>query len=137
MISEKDFFEIIDAFEKANEETGNGLIDVETVCNFKARLYGNYLFSRDWQKILAIANPLTRSWAYEEYIKKDKKFYWWYKQLDDDGESWYLTNKYGIITTSCSGDFYGENQKAPLTEKEVYLAGYNPHKFRKEEVDND
>lgn len=71
-----------------------------------------FISNNDLEEVaLAIFNPLTRDWAHERFVKKEKKYYWRYKKKDDDG--------------------YDES----FTEKEIIEAGYNPDMFDKKEVE--
>lgn len=81
----------------------------------------------------AIANPLTREWAHEQFVEKEKKYYWTTKKLD----------KYGVRgrlykTTDDSIKPYFDaiinDTDEQLTESEIREWGYNPDMFDKEEV---
>lgn len=76
----------------------------------------------------ALANPLTRDWAYGQFVEPEKKYYWRYKKKDDDGDSRYLKKSFGLIELDLD-DGYDES----FTEKEIIEAGYNPDMFVKEE----
>lgn len=82
------------------------------------------------QELVLIALPKSRDWAHDQFVEKEKKYYWRYKKLDEDGESYYLFDDFGIITLEMNAGCY-----MPFTEKEVIEAGYNPDMFDKEEVE--
>lgn len=72
---------------------------------------------------LAIANPLTREWAHDEFVEKEKEFYW---KLKDNLEFGLASD--GIVIN------IGLNKKSKLTESIIKAWGYNPEMFDREEV---
>lgn len=100
---------------------------------FKSSLTGRlYRFVTDNgldNEVVALANPITRKWAHEQFVEKEKKYYWRYKKKDEDGDSWYLKKSFGLIGLDLD-DGYDES----FTEKEIIEAGYNPDMFEKGEL---
>jgi len=77
------------------------------------------------QEAMAISNPLTREWAHDKFVEKDKKYMW---KLKSKHEIYlcYLLGSRSIIPSNINFAF--------LTESEVKEWGYNPEMFDKEEV---
>jgi hypothetical protein len=77
------------------------------------------------QEAMAISNPLTRKWAHDKFVEKDKKYMW---KLKSKHEIYlcYLLGSRSIIPSNINFAF--------LTESEVKEWGYNPEMFDKEEV---
>ncbi len=99
---------------------------------FKSSLTGRlYRFVTDNgldNEVVALANPITRKWAHDQFVEPEKKYYWRYKKKDEDGDTWYLDYSSGIINLAS-----GEYEKSTFTESEVIESGYNPDMFVKEE----
>lgn len=85
---------------------------------------------------LALANPLTREWAHDKFVEKEKKYVWHlkgqhkhtdrirlFKDLSDNSVSNYWTDQ--------DNEF---SEQEELTESEIKAWGYNPEMFDKEEV---
>ena len=71
----------------------------------------------------AIANPLTREWAHEQFVEKEKTYFWTNKNKNAVGLyqcDGIVSPKIGILTE--------------LTESEIKAWGYNPEMFDREEV---
>ncbi|MCK8628112.1 hypothetical protein [Fructobacillus cardui] len=86
-------------------------------------------FSGYSKEIVAILNPATRKWAHDQFVEKEKKYYWRYKKTDEDGDAWYLRKDFGLIIPRPN------NTNDLFTEKEIIEAGYNPDMYDKEEVE--
>lgn len=76
---------------------------------------------------LALANPLTREWAHDKFVEKEKKYYWSTKKRNEQGKPMVLFNGAGGIVQMMG-------PKQPLTESEIREWGYNPYMFDREEV---
>ena len=89
-----------------------------------------YVFTTEFlqDEALAIANPLTREWAHEQFVDKEKKYYWSTKKKSKKGKPMTLLKSAGGIAQVIG-------QKHALTETEIREWGYNPEMFDKEEVD--
>lgn len=82
-------------------------------------------------KALAIANPLTRKWAHEQFVVIDKtKKYLWTTPLVA-GIKYALIKENGKYVLS---DMYLTGKGTPLTELEVVNIGLKTEWFNKEEV---
>ena len=87
-------------------------------------------FARDNEligKLVALANPVTREWAHEQFVEKEKKYYWSTKKKNGQGKSMNLFYGAGGISQMIG-------PKQLLTESEIREWGYNPEMFDKEEV---
>lgn len=72
---------------------------------------------------LALANPLTREWAHDQFVEKEKKYYW----ISNKNNAFGLYETDGVVLLKAT-------DWAPLTESEIKSWGYNPEMFDKEEV---
>lgn len=100
-----------------------GVIRIDEKC-----LY-NFIVSYSLEnKTVALMNPLTREWAHEQFVEKEKKYYWTTKKRNGQGKSMKLFHGAGGIVQMMG-------PKEPLTEKEIREWGYNPEMFDKEEVE--
>lgn len=87
------------------------------------------------QEFALIALPKSRDWAHEQFVDKEKKYYWRHKKNDKDGDSVYLDiDAYGVMAPH---SFYSHqiDYCPAFTEKEIIEAGYNPDYYWKEEVE--
>lgn len=88
-------------------------------------------------KAIVIANPLTREWAHEQFVEKEKKYYWTGSKENNDGFVKRLY-KYGdgmIVDHSIRKEYTDKAEDEQLTESEIREWGYNPEMFDKEEVE--
>lgn len=72
----------------------------------------------------ALANPVTREWAHEQYVEKEKEYFWTNKNIKGFG----LYKIDGVV-------FPKSGLLTALTISEVREWGYNPEMFDKEEVE--
>lgn len=90
----------------------------------------NYFDGVQFETIVAILNPRTQKWAFENLVEKEKRYIWTAKKKDNDGETFSLIRGfYGLIILNCI------KPAAELTESEICEWGYNPDMFDKEEVE--
>ncbi|WP_273713120.1 hypothetical protein [Leuconostoc mesenteroides] len=87
--------------------------------------------------MLALANPLTREWAHDKFVDKEKKYYWTSKKRDlDDNVLTLYKDEEGMVSTSFRGvsepNIHSEDRR--ITESEIKAWGYNPEMFDREEV---
>ncbi|MGX7040979.1 hypothetical protein ACWN9M_04280 [Leuconostoc lactis] len=84
----------------------------------------------------ALMNPVTREWAYEQFVEKEKKYMWNSKKTDKAGHCMRLYRNDHLIITGATANYSDEvYDDAKLTESEVKAWGYNPEMFDKEEVE--
>ncbi|MCK8618013.1 hypothetical protein LNP00_06590 [Fructobacillus sp. M158] len=87
----------------------------------------------DNQQIMAIINPLTRKWAHDQFVEKEKKYFWTSKKTDNHGKPLRLAkDEDGAIY------FIGRGMRLKFTmkiaETEIREWGYNPDMFDKAEA---
>ncbi|CAK1245024.1 hypothetical protein R53718_MFFEMHAI_01380 [Fructobacillus evanidus] len=139
--TEKEYRKIVSAFEKITdeEEVDYGLMDagVHDSLNLYTALEGNYpsfsKFTDNWPVTMAIANPLTRDWAHDQFVEKEKEYIWKTKKKDSENDClilYKIVNTGGILT-----DFKSKTTPDPITESEMREWGYNPDMFDREEVE--
>lgn len=95
---------------------------------FETKLVKEIIFSQNAEEIMAIFNPLTREWAHERFVEKEKRYYWSTKKKSKKGKPMTLFKSSGGIAQMTG-------TKHALTESEIREWGYNPEMFDKEEVD--
>lgn len=83
-------------------------------------LYGNA------DEAIALGNEVTREWAYEQFVEKEKKYVWRLK-----------TDKNLVISTLFDGWFVdgAPAGKMRFSEKEIAKSPFKPEWFDKEEVE--
>ena len=87
---------------------------------------------------VALMNPLTREWAHDQFVEKEKKYVWSSKKADRDSNVLTLyIDKYGMVSTSYRKVYENNfrNEDTLITESEIREWGYNPEMFNKEEVE--
>ena len=139
--TEEQYQKIVDMFEKANDEYNMGFLNPNVVVFFQEKIFREFgkviHLVEDWRTIVAIANPLTREWAHEQFVEKEKKYVWTSKKMSSDGTRLRLQNTGTNGVVHAYGKF--KDRKADwtehLTESEVKEWGYNPEMFDKEEVE--
>ena len=72
-------------------------------------------------ELAALANPLTREWAHDQFVEKEKKYYW-------------KRNGLYLKKDEFDGSIIFDSYKNLFTESEIIFWGYNPAMFNKEEV---
>ena len=91
------------------------------------RSVNDYLVSNNitfmGDEALAIANPLTREWAHEQYVEKEKKYYWKLKG-------------FFLVKSASDGSLYFDELEDAdsLSESEIREWGFNPDMFHQVEV---
>lgn len=84
---------------------------------------------------LALANPLTRELAHEQYVEVKKKYVWTLKKVDKSGIKMRLYKDYfGRVQPFFSVTNVNIDDNEKLTETGIREWGYNPDMFDKEEV---
>jgi hypothetical protein len=87
-------------------------------------------------KAIAIANPLTREWAHDKFVEKEKEFYWTSKKQDVNRyfARLYKRDSEMVSSYSMMKPKNNINLDEQLTESEIKAWGYNPEMFDREEV---
>lgn len=85
---------------------------------------------------IAIMNPVTREWAHDKFVEKEKKYYWTSKDGTKSGKMHRRLYKGGFskIHDIYIEDNYPKSENEELTESEVMSSVYNQEMFDKEEV---
>ena len=73
---------------------------------------------------VALMNPLTREWAHDKFVEKEKRYVWRLKT----NNSYRLTTHGGATQVNIS-----RSSESLLTESEIEAWGYNPEMFDREE----
>ena len=86
--------------------------------------------------MLALANPLTREWAHDKFVEKEKKYYWNSIKTDLAGyhSRLFRAENDNVISYSRAELANNINEDEQLTESEIKAWGYNPEMFDREEV---
>ncbi|MFT8756197.1 hypothetical protein [Leuconostoc pseudomesenteroides] len=88
-------------------------------------------------RMLALANPLTREWAHDKFVEKEKKYLWSSKKIDKDNNVLTLyKDEEGMVSTSYRkvSESNLRNEDNWITESEIKAWGYNPDMFDREEI---
>ncbi|MBZ5951075.1 hypothetical protein [Leuconostoc gasicomitatum] len=98
--------------------------------------YIDELNSLSFEKALAIANPLTREWAHDKFVEKEKKYYWTGNKEDNVGfvKRLYKYDDGMIVDHGIRKEDTDKAEDEQLTESEIKAWGYNPEMFDREEV---
>ncbi|CAK1227357.1 hypothetical protein R55227_BLOPHJLP_00253 [Fructobacillus tropaeoli] len=84
------------------------------------------------QELSLIAFPKSRDWAHDQFVEKEKKYYWKSKKTDKNGLfKTIIEHTVGYPTDS----YYINANPAAFTESEIREWGYNPDMFDREEVE--
>lgn len=125
--TEEEYQKIVGIADRLKKEYDMGFLNNSLVYLMQEELFDDFNLVDDWQEIVAIANPITRKWAYEQFVEKEKKYLWRYKKSDHHDYKMYLKKTRGLIMLD-------SGLPSSFTETEVIEAGYNPNMFFKEEV---
>ena len=127
--TEEQYREIIRTYENNSGYDNKATAVIRVVDNFNDSLSYNEAF--------ALANPVTREWAHEQYVEKEKKYVWTSKKPYYQGlykRLYMATGGYvGYKTLEANELEVGEDEY--VTETEVRKNGYDPDWFDKEEVE--
>ena len=120
--TEEEYRNIVELHDKRDFSV-DGILDVITYFVHNISRTGD----ADIDMALAISNPLTREWAHDQFVEKEKKYYWNTKKKNEYGHSMNLLHGAGGVVQMMG-------PKDALTESEIREWGYNPEMFNKEEV---
>lgn len=88
-------------------------------------------------RMLALANPLTREWAHERFVEKEKKYVWTSKKtVTRNGNGFEIYKRlYRTLNGDISDVLKAKNEyvyeEEYLTETDIKAWGYNPEMFDK------
>lgn len=92
-------------------------------------LYGNA------DEAIALGNEVTREWAYEQFVEKEKRYVWTSERKTGDVFMRLYKSKRGYIGSTLVIENGETGLYEKLTESEIREWGYNPEMFNKEEVE--
>ena len=139
--TEEQYQKIVEIADEYQSNSAFGIIGDTTQKSIGAEFYETELnaeidFYENAKEIMAISNPLTREWAHDKFVEKEKKYVWHlkgqhkhtdrirlFKDLSDNSVSNYWAERYS-----------GTSEQEKLTESEIKAWGYNPEMFNREEV---
>ena len=89
---------------------------------YKTELNAEIDFYENANEIMAIVNPLTREWAHDNFVEKEKKYYW-------------KLNGLFLVKSASDGSLYFSvlEDANSLSKSEIREWGFNPEMFDKEE----
>ena len=110
------------------EENGNGHSFWRSLINVEPDVAVFVGTNKLLDELAALANPLTREWAHDQYVEKEKKYVWRLK-----------TDKTSVISKLCGVWFLDktptEYNITYFSEKEIENSPFKPDWFNKEEVE--
>ena len=130
--------EIADDFEKNG---GLGILDTLNSLTIGDRLFVTDLataieFKPNSGIIMALANPVTREWAHDKFVEKEKRYVWHSNKNNVLGKSLRLfKDAFQAVRAFPANQSDKVTKDEHLTESEIREWGYNPEMFDKEEVD--
>lgn len=132
--TEEQYQEIVEAWE-GEYSYPNAMKSVIEKINGYAPLLPDF---NTMNKAIAIANPLTREWAHEQYVEKEKRYVWTSKKpCYKDLYKRLFMSSVGYVTdfVITADEKLKVSEDEYLTETEVRNYGYDPEWFDKEEVE--
>lgn len=137
--TEEQYQEIIKATESIVNSGDMRLMGANAGISVHGKLLNNKIarflpFRSLENEIMAIVNPLTREWAHDKFVEKEKKYVWQSKQETDGGQVKRLYDSAIGITDSFKEKTEPIHNGNLITETEIKSWGYNPEMFDREEV---
>ena len=129
--TEEEYRKIVELHDKRDFSV-DGILDVITYFVHNISRTGD----ADIDMALAISNPLTREWAHDKFVEKEKKYYWNSIKTDSaDNHLRLFRHENGVISVYSRFEPANNiNEDEQLTESEIREWGYNPEMFDREEV---
>lgn len=138
--TEEQYQKIVEIADEYQSNSAFGIIG-DTMQNsigeefYKTELSNEIDFYENAKEMMAIFNPLTREWAHEQYVEKEKKYVWTGRKEDNLGSVKRLYKNYkGMIVdryTRKEDTYTYTDEDEQLTETEIREWGYNPDMFDK------
>jgi len=135
--TEKQYQVMVNVSDEYQDKTVYGIIGGGAAKTIGSELYETTLsleidFYAEAKEIMAIANPLTREWAHEQYVEREPVFHFTLKDARDsnDGQYHLVKNGKGAIILYP----FGGADKPTFKESEIREWGFNPEMFDKEEL---
>lgn len=138
--TEEEYQKIVEIADRLLDDKNRADIELSTLDEIYFRIQKssnaeeNNKFKDLNQELALIALPKSRDWAHEQFVEKEKKYYWVSKKTDEDGDYIHICGD----RIGRPSNFYSP-KRSPIgflfTESEVKAAGFNPDMFNKEEVE--
>ena len=125
--TEEQYREIIRTYENNTGYDNKATAVIRVVNDFE-----NYL---SFNEAFALANPVTREWAHEQFVEEEKKYVWTSERKTGDVFMRLYKSKRGYIGSTLVIENGETGLYEKLTETEIREWGYNPEMFNKEEVE--
>jgi hypothetical protein len=139
--TEEQYQKIVEIADDFEENGGLGILDTLNSHTIGDRLFLTDLaveieFQPNSGIIMAIANPLTREWAHDKFVEKEKRYYWTGNKVDNAGfvKRLYKDDDGMIVDHGFRKEDKDKGEDEQLTESEIKSWGYNPEMFDREEV---
>lgn len=139
--TEEQYQKIVEIADEYQSNSAFGIIGDTTQKSIGEEFYETELneeidFYENAKEIMAIFNPLTREWAHEQFVEKEKKYVWTSKKANSSGRHKRL---FWQMSSTSVRDYFTVDEKPfdgseHLTESEIKAWGYNQEMFDKEEV---
>ena len=139
--TEEQYQEIIKATENIVNSGNMSLMGANAGITVHGELLNNKIarflpFRSLENEIMAIVNPLTREWAHDKFVDKERKYVWTSKKANSSGKNKRL---YWQMSSKAVRDYFTIDENAfdnseQLTESEIKAWGYNPEMFDREEL---
>lgn len=116
--TEEQYREIIRTYENNYGYDNKATAVIRVVDNFE-----NYL---SFNEAFALANPVTREWAHERFVEKEKKYVWCLKSNND------------LVISNLNGEWFLDKTPSGIeyfSETEINNSPFKPEWFNKEEVE--
>lgn len=84
---------------------------------------------------VALMNPVTREWAHDRFVEKEKRYVWTSERKTGDVFMRLYKSKRGYIGSTLVIENGETGLYEKLTESEIREWGYNPEMFDKEEIE--
>ncbi|MCT4381591.1 hypothetical protein [Leuconostoc pseudomesenteroides] len=135
--TEEQYQKIVDVADKYIKKSGWGLIGtnldapIGTIFE-ETDLMGQVEFEYVNQEMMAIANPLTREWARDNFVEEEKKSHFVLKDVrDDNGNLYHLIENSGAVVLN---PWLNSGYQPKIKESDVRKWGFNPEIFDREEA---
>jgi len=137
--TEEQYQKIVEIADEYQSNSAFGIIGDTTQRSIGEEFYETELneeidFYENAKEIMAIFNPLTREWAHDKFVEKEKKYVWRSKIENSAGEEKRLYDTADGISDSFIDKDTPSHNGNRITETEVKKWGYNPEMFDREEV---
>lgn len=140
--TEEQYQKIVEIADEYQSNSAFGIIG-DTMQNsigeefYKTELSNEIHFYENAKEMMAISNPLTREWAHDKFVEKEKKYVWESKRETAGGGVKRLYDATIGITDSFVEKTKPTHNGNWITETDVRKWGYDPSKFTRIEDKGD